>query len=59
MTYYIEKSLDWGDKMRYYGGMLRLAELKELGGAYVYFLSDGASYTIGIDIPVAGVVGAW
>lgn len=59
MTYYVEKSPDWGDKMKYYGGMPRLAEPKELGGAYVYLLSDGASYTTGIDIPVAGVVGAW
>lgn len=59
MTYYVERSPDWADKMRYYGGMPRLAEPKELGGAYVYLLSDGASYTTGIDIPVAGVVGAW
>lgn len=59
MTYYVETSPDWGDKMRYYGGMPRLAEPKELGGAYVYLLSDGASYTTGIDIPIAGIVGAW
>jgi hypothetical protein len=39
--------------------MPRLAGPKELGGAYVYPLSDGASYTTGMDIPVAGVVGAW
>ncbi|KAL4977573.1 hypothetical protein BDW66DRAFT_158692 [Aspergillus desertorum] len=31
----------------------------ELGGAYVYLLSDTATYTTGIDIPVAGIVGAW
>ncbi|ETN39663.1 uncharacterized protein HMPREF1541_05889 [Cyphellophora europaea CBS 101466] len=59
MTYHLERSSDWADKMRYYGGMPRLAEPKELGGAYVYLLSQGASYTTGIDIPVAGVVGAW
>lgn len=46
-------------KMQYYGGMPRLADPRELGGAYVYLLSDGASYTTGIDIPVAGIVGAW
>jgi NAD(P)-dependent dehydrogenase (short-subunit alcohol dehydrogenase family) len=59
MTYYVETSADWGTKMQYYGGMPRLADPRELGGAYVYLLSDGASYTSGIDIPVAGVVGAW
>ena len=31
----------------------------ELGGAYVYLMSDCARYTTGIDIAVAGVVGAW
>jgi NAD(P)-dependent dehydrogenase (short-subunit alcohol dehydrogenase family) len=59
MTYYVEKSPDWADKMRYYGGMPRLAEPRELGGAYVYLLSEGASYTTGIDLPIAGIVGAW
>ncbi|KAK7744430.1 hypothetical protein SLS62_010154 [Diatrype stigma] len=59
MTYYVDQSPDWGLKMQYYGGMPRLADPKELGGAYVYLLSDCASYTTGIDIPVAGVVGAW
>jgi NAD(P)-dependent dehydrogenase (short-subunit alcohol dehydrogenase family) len=44
---------------QYYGGMPRLAMPQELGGAYVYLLSDAASYTTGIDIPVAGIVGAW
>jgi hypothetical protein len=39
--------------------MPRLAMPQELGGAYVYLLSDAASYTTGIDIPVAGIVGAW
>ncbi|KAJ9654614.1 hypothetical protein H2198_006360 [Neophaeococcomyces mojaviensis] len=59
-TYYVEKDKEeWERKMRYYGGMPRLAEPRELGGAYVYLLSDGASYTTGIDIPVAGIVGAW
>ncbi|KAL8999117.1 MAG: hypothetical protein Q9169_002005 [Polycauliona sp. 2 TL-2023] len=59
MTTYMEGSPDWDLKMKYYGGMPRLADPKELGGAYVYLLSDAASYTTGIDIPVAGIVGAW
>ncbi|KAK7533481.1 short chain alcohol dehydrogenase [Phyllosticta citricarpa] len=59
MTYYVEKSPDWNLKMQYYGGMPRLALPQELGGAYVYLLSDVASYTTGIDIPIAGIVGAW
>ncbi|CAI6331954.1 unnamed protein product [Periconia digitata] len=59
MTYYVERASDWNLKMQYYGGMPRLADPKELGGAYVYLLSDCASYTTGIDIPVAGIVGAW
>lgn len=59
MTYFVDQSPDWALKTKYYGGMPRLAEPKELGGAYVYLLSDAASYTTGIDIPVAGIVGAW
>ncbi|KAL8823218.1 MAG: hypothetical protein Q9191_006065 [Dirinaria sp. TL-2023a] len=59
MTTYIEGSPDWELKKKYYGGMPRLAKPQELGGAYVYLLSDAASYTTGIDIPVAGIVGAW
>jgi NAD(P)-dependent dehydrogenase (short-subunit alcohol dehydrogenase family) len=59
MTYYVERSPDWSLKMQYYGGMPRLALPQELGGAYVYLLSDTASYTTGIDIPIAGIVGAW
>ncbi|KAL5341092.1 hypothetical protein BJX70DRAFT_406391 [Aspergillus crustosus] len=59
LTYYVERSADWETKMKYYGGMPRLAVPQELGGAYVYLLSDTASYTTGIDIPIAGVVGAW
>lgn len=59
-TYYVERDPEeWERKMQYYGGMPRLAEPRELGGAYVYLLSDGASYTTGIDIPIAGIVGAW
>lgn len=50
---------DFETRMYYYGGMPRLALPQELGGAYVYLLSDVASYTTGIDIPVAGIVGAW
>lgn len=59
MAYYVEKAPDWDLKMSYYGGMPRLAMPQELGGAYVYLLSDTASYTTGIDIPIAGIVGAW
>ncbi|KAI6950626.1 hypothetical protein D0869_01667 [Hortaea werneckii] len=59
MTYYVERSPDWPTKMKYYGGMPRLALPQELGGAYVYLLSDTASYTTGIDMPIAGIVGAW
>lgn len=59
LTYYVESSPDWETKMEYYGGMPRLAIPQELGGAYVYLLSDTATYTTGIDIPIAGVVGAW
>ncbi|KAF5026965.1 hypothetical protein F66182_995 [Fusarium sp. NRRL 66182] len=59
LTYYVETSPDWGTKMKYYGGMPRLALPQELGGAYVYLLSETATYTTGIDIPIAGVVGAW
>ncbi|KAK1708347.1 hypothetical protein BDP67DRAFT_546949 [Colletotrichum lupini] len=59
LTYYVETSPDWDTKMKYYGGMPRLALPQELGGAYVYLLSETASYTTGIDIPIAGIVGAW
>ncbi|RDW61315.1 putative NADP-dependent mannitol dehydrogenase [Coleophoma crateriformis] len=59
LTYYVEQSPDWDTKMKYYGGMPRLALPQELGGAYVYLLSDTATYTTGIDIPIAGIVGAW
>lgn len=59
MTYFVDQAPDWKLKMQYYGGMPRLADPKELGGAYVYLLSNGATYTTGIDIPVAGIVGAW
>lgn len=59
MEYYVETAPDWDLKMQYYGGMPRLAEPRELNGAYLCLLSDAASYTTGIDIPVAGIVGAW
>jgi NAD(P)-dependent dehydrogenase (short-subunit alcohol dehydrogenase family) len=59
MTYFVDQAPDWKLKMAYYGGMPRLADPKELGGAYVYLLSDCASYTTGIDLQVAGIVGAW
>ncbi|KAK8148340.1 hypothetical protein G3M48_010394 [Beauveria asiatica] len=59
LTYCIEKDPEWGNKMKNYGGMPRLALPQELGGAYVYLLSETSTYTTGIDIPIAGVVGAW
>ncbi|KAH8596270.1 sorbose reductase sou1 [Bisporella sp. PMI_857] len=59
LTYYVEQQPDWETKMKYYGGMPRLALPQELGGAYVYLLSDTASYTTGIDMPIAGIVGGW
>ena len=58
MTYYVETAPDWDLKRQYYNCMPRLADPRELGGAYVYLLSDAASYTTGIDIPVTGIVGA-
>ncbi|KAG9190956.1 hypothetical protein G6011_09044 [Alternaria panax] len=57
MTYWVEQQPDWEQQLKYYGGMPRLASVEELGGAYVYLLSDAASYTTSIDIPVNGVIG--
>ncbi|KAF2489684.1 NAD(P)-binding protein [Lophium mytilinum] len=57
MTYWVPQQPDWEKQLEYYGGMPRLAEVEELGGAYVYLLSDAASYTTSIDIPVNGVIG--
>ncbi|OJD40228.1 3-oxoacyl-(acyl-carrier-protein) reductase 2 [Diplodia corticola] len=57
MTYWVPRQEDWDTQLRYYGGMPRLAHVRELGGAYVYLLSDAASYTTSIDVPVNGVVG--
>ncbi|KAJ5579734.1 short chain alcohol dehydrogenase [Penicillium hispanicum] len=51
------RQLDWEQQLKYYGGFPRLAEVQELGGAYVYLLSDAASYTTSIDIPVNGAIG--
>ncbi|TKA62606.1 hypothetical protein B0A49_09177 [Cryomyces minteri] len=48
---------DWEQQLKYYGGLPRLTEVEELRGAYVYLLSDAASYTTSIDIPVNGVIG--
>lgn len=58
MTYWVPRQPDWDQQLRYYGGMPRLAQVRELGGAYVYLLSDAASYTTSIDIPVNGVIGS-
>ncbi|KAL3464956.1 hypothetical protein BJX64DRAFT_285824 [Aspergillus heterothallicus] len=57
MTYWVPQQPDWEQQLKYYGGMPRLAKTQELGGAYVYLLSDAASYTTSIDIPVNGVIG--
>lgn len=57
MTYWVDQQPDWEQQLKYYGGIPRLAEVQELGGAYVYLLSDAASYTTSIDIPVNGVIG--
>lgn len=58
MTYWVPQQPDWEQQLKYYGGFPRLAEVQELGGAYVYLLSDAASYTTSIDIPVNGVIGS-
>lgn len=58
MTYWVPQQPDWEQQLQYYGGFPRLAEVQELGGAYVYLLSDAASYTTSIDIPVNGVIGS-
>ncbi|RAO73008.1 uncharacterized protein BHQ10_009020 [Talaromyces amestolkiae] len=57
MTYWVPQQPDWEQQLKYYGGIPRLAEVQELGGAYVYLLSEAASYTTSIDIPVNGVIG--
>ncbi|KAL3479964.1 hypothetical protein BJX99DRAFT_244630 [Aspergillus californicus] len=58
MTYWVPQQPDWEQQLKYYGGMPRLAKVQELGGAYVYLLSEAASYTTSIDIPVNGVIGS-
>jgi NAD(P)-dependent dehydrogenase (short-subunit alcohol dehydrogenase family) len=58
MTYWVDQQPDWEQQLKYYGGIPRLDEVQELGGAYVYLLSDAASYTTSIDIPVNGVIGS-
>lgn len=58
MTYWVPQQPDWEQQLKYYGGFPRLAEVQELGGAYVYLLSDAASYATSIDIPVNGVIGS-
>jgi NAD(P)-dependent dehydrogenase (short-subunit alcohol dehydrogenase family) len=58
MTYWVPQQPDWEQQLKYYGGIPRLAQVQELGGAYVYLLSEAASYTTSIDIPVNGVIGS-
>jgi hypothetical protein len=57
MTYWMPQQPDWEQQLKYHGDMPRLAEVEELGGAYVYLLSDAASYTMSIDNPVNDVIG--
>jgi len=52
MTYWVPQQPDWEQQLKYYGGMPRLAEVEELGGAYVYLLSDAASYTVSDHVSV-------
>lgn len=59
LRYYVETSSDWDAKMKYYGVMPRLALPQELGGAYVYLLSDASTYATGIYISIADIVGTW
>ncbi|KAB8228957.1 uncharacterized protein BDW43DRAFT_303530 [Aspergillus alliaceus] len=56
MTYCVPQQPDWEQQLKYYGEIWRFGEVQELGGAYVYFLSDAASYTTFVDIPVIGVI---
>ncbi|KAE8389487.1 hypothetical protein BDV23DRAFT_184396 [Aspergillus alliaceus] len=56
MTYCVPQQPDWEQQLKYYGEIWRFGEVQELGGAYVYLLSDAASYTIFVDIPVIGVI---
>ena len=58
MTYWVEKQPDSKQQLKYYGGIPRLGEVQKLGEAYVYLLSDAASFTTSINIPVNGVIGS-
>lgn len=55
MTYWCTP--EFMEQMKIHRGFQRLATIQELGGAYVYLLSDAASYTTSQDIQVNGVVG--
>ena len=59
ITYSVERYPSRDMKLQYCRGMLRLALPQELGGAYVYLLSDHALFTTVVDIPIAGIVDAW
>lgn len=58
MTYWVPQQPDWEQQLKYYRGFPRLAEVQELGGSYVYLLSDAASYTTGIDMQITGGIGS-
>lgn len=49
MTYWVPQQPDWEQQLKYYKGFPRLAEVEELGGAYVYLLSDAAGYTVSLN----------
>ena len=56
-THWVPQQPDWERQLKYYGSIPKLVEAQELGGAYVYLLSDATSYTTSIDVPVNGVIG--
>lgn len=58
MTYWVPQQEDWETQLKYFRGMPRLGEVQEIASAYIYLLSDAASYTTSIDIPVNGVIGS-
>ncbi len=58
MTYWVPQQPDWEQQLKYYGGFPRLAEVQELSGAYVYLLSEAASYTTSMIFQSSRVMGS-